>query len=37
LAVRARMLMFAASPLFNGNADYADVANKDGKPLFNST
>lgn len=37
LAIRARMLMFAASPLFNGNADYADVANKDGKPLFNST
>ena len=37
LAVRARMLMFAASPLFNGNSDYADVTNKDGKALFNST
>src|SRR5574344_1954383 len=36
LAVRARMLMFAASPLFNGNADYADVKNNDGKALFNS-
>ena len=31
LAIRARMLMFAASPLFNGNADYADVANKIGR------
>jgi hypothetical protein len=36
LAVRARMLMFAASPLFNGNPDYADVKNPDGTPLFNS-
>jgi starch-binding outer membrane protein, SusD/RagB family len=36
LAVRARMLMFAASPLFNGNADFADVVNKDGTHLFNS-
>lgn len=36
LAVRARMLMFAASPLFNGNPDYADVVNKDGTHLFNS-
>lgn len=37
LAVRARMLMFAASPLFNGNSDYADVVNKDGTPLFNKS
>lgn len=37
LAVRARMLMFAASPLFNGNPDFADMKNKDGTPLFNST
>jgi len=37
LAVRARLLMFAASPLFNGNTDYADVTNKDGTALFNST
>lgn len=36
LAVRARMLMFAASPLFNGNPDFADVVNKDGTYLFNS-
>ncbi len=37
LAIRARMLMFAASPLFNGNPDFADVANPDGTKLFNST
>ena len=36
LAVRARVLMFAASPLFNGNPDFADVVNKDGIHLFNS-
>lgn len=35
LALRARMLMFAASPLFNGNEDFRDVVNKDGTPLFN--
>ncbi len=35
LAVRARMLMFAASPLFNGNPDFSDVVNKDGTHLFN--
>lgn len=34
LAVRARMLMFAASPLFNGNEDFKDIVNKDGTPLF---
>lgn len=34
LAVRARMLLYAASPLFNGNPDYADVLNPDGTPLF---
>ena len=34
LAVRARMLLYAASPLFNGNSDYYDVKNPDGTPLF---
>ncbi len=34
LALRARLLLYAASPLFNGNEDYADVVNKDGTPLF---
>ncbi|MFR9523506.1 MAG: RagB/SusD family nutrient uptake outer membrane protein [Rikenellaceae bacterium] len=37
LAVRARMLMFAASPLFNGNPDFADMTNPDGTALFSST
>lgn len=33
-AVRARMLLFAASPLVNGNPDYASHMSKDGKNLF---
>ncbi|MGV8138496.1 MAG: RagB/SusD family nutrient uptake outer membrane protein [Mangrovibacterium sp.] len=37
LAVRARMLLFSASPLFNGNPDYADMVNKDGSALFSKT
>jgi hypothetical protein len=37
LAVRARLLLYAASPLFNGNSDYADVVNPDGTPLFSQT
>ncbi|WP_029906825.1 RagB/SusD family nutrient uptake outer membrane protein [Prevotella sp. 10(H)] len=37
LAVRARMLLFAASPLVNGNPDYAGFQNYDGKERFNST
>ncbi|WP_339882302.1 RagB/SusD family nutrient uptake outer membrane protein [Polaribacter vadi] len=36
-AVRARMLLFAASPLVNGNPDYASHINKEGKNLFNTT
>lgn len=36
LAVRARLLMIAASPLFNGNPDFTDVVNNDGTPLFSS-
>lgn len=37
LAVRARMLLFAASPLVNGNEWYAGFKNHDGKERFNST
>jgi len=37
LAIRARMLLFAASPLLNGNPDYKDFLNKDGKPLFSQS
>jgi hypothetical protein len=37
LAVRARMLLFAASPLFNGNTEYAGMKTEDGRDLFNQT
>lgn len=37
LALRARMLMFAASPLFNGNPDFKDVKNPDGTYLFSQS
>lgn len=35
LAVRARMLLFAASPLVNGNEWYADHKTHDGELVFN--
>src|SRR5690606_9543378 len=37
LAIKARVLVTAASPLFNGNADFRSLKNHDGTPLFNST
>jgi len=37
LALKARTLLYAASPLFNGNPLYANVKNSDGKALFNAT
>ena len=37
LAVRARMLLYAARPLYNGNSDLADVVNPDGTALYSST
>lgn len=37
LAVRARLLLMAASPLFNGNPDFQDVVNPDGIPLFSQS
>jgi hypothetical protein len=37
LSVKAKVLLMAASPLFNGNADFASLANKDGTKLFNPT
>lgn len=37
LSVKAKLLLMAASPLFNGNNDYATLVNKDGTPLFNAT
>lgn len=36
-AIKARILVTAASPLYNGNPDYATFTNVDGTPLFNST
>jgi hypothetical protein len=37
LALKAEVLMTAASPLFNGNIDYMGVVNNDGEALFNTT
>lgn len=37
LAIKARVLATAASPLFNGNADYTGFKNQDGTLLFNTT
>ncbi|HEY0273501.1 MAG TPA: RagB/SusD family nutrient uptake outer membrane protein [Chitinophaga sp.] len=34
MAIKAELLMTAASPLFNGNTDYASFKNIDGAPLF---
>ncbi len=37
LAMKAKVLLMAASPLFNGNPDYAGFKDKDGVSLFNTT
>ena len=37
LAVRARMLLYAASPLVNGNPDYANFTDREGKNLFSTS
>lgn len=37
LAIKAKVLLYAASPLFNGNTDYGNFTNKDGTLLFNQT
>lgn len=34
LAIRSQVFLYAASPLFNGNTDYANIKNQDGKVLF---
>jgi hypothetical protein len=36
LAVKAEVLATMASPLFNGNPDYAGMKGKDGKPFFSA-
>ncbi len=33
-ALKARLLLYAASPLFNGNSMYNNLKNNDGTPLF---
>ncbi|WNH10723.1 RagB/SusD family nutrient uptake outer membrane protein [Thalassobellus suaedae] len=35
LAVKAKILTYYASPLFNGNSDFTALTNADGIPLFN--
>lgn len=37
LAIRSRMLLFAASPLVNGNPEYTGFQNDKGEELFNSS
>ncbi|TDD93840.1 RagB/SusD family nutrient uptake outer membrane protein [Flavobacterium cellulosilyticum] len=37
LGIKAEILLMAASPLFNGNADMAGFKGKDGTPYFNPT
>ena len=37
LAMKSRMLLYAASPLFNGNTDYANFRNPDGSALTSTT
>ncbi len=37
LAIKARLLVTAASPLFNGNTDYNNFKNIDNTPLINTT
>ena len=36
-ALKAKVLLYAASPLFNGNVFYSDFKNRNGELLFNST
>lgn len=37
LAIKAKTLLLAASPLFNGNTDYANFKDWDGEPYFPQT
>ena len=36
-AIKAKVLMLSASPLFNGNTDYAGFVDAEGTPLVNQT
>ena len=37
MAVKSTVLLYAASPLYNGNEDYANFTNQDGTQLMNTT
>lgn len=37
ISLKAKLLVLAASPLFNGNTDFASMQNKGGGALFNPT
>jgi hypothetical protein len=37
MAVKARLLLYAASPLYNGNTDFANFKNQNGQPFINQT
>ena len=37
MAVKARLLLYSARPLFNGNLLYNGIINKDGEPLFSQS
>ncbi|RZM05855.1 MAG: RagB/SusD family nutrient uptake outer membrane protein, partial [Pedobacter sp.] len=37
MALKSRLLLYAASPLFNGNSEMASLKNKDGVPLINQS
>ncbi|TDQ08133.1 RagB/SusD family nutrient uptake outer membrane protein [Pedobacter metabolipauper] len=37
LSIKAKVLVTAASPMFNGNTDFRNLRNKDGEILFNQT
>lgn len=37
MAIKARMLLYAASPLYNGNTDLSDFKNADGTPLISQS
>jgi len=37
LGLKAKLLVYAASPLYNGNSDFASLKNGDGTALFNPT
>jgi len=37
LSLKAKLLVYAASPLYNGNTDFGSLKNTDGSALFNTT